>query len=428
MQSPTAPKLSLPSRPPLSADTGQTREGGVASRDPLAIYIHWPYCESKCPYCDFNSYATRSISEEAYLKAAMEELRHYAGEARGRTVTSIFFGGGTPSLMAPKTVASLLEATAGFWPVDRACEITLEANPSSVEAGRFAGYRAAGVNRVSLGVQSLNDEQLRFLGRLHSAREARQALEIAAKHFERVSFDLIYARPEQTEAQWHVELEEALSLTRGHLSLYQLTIEPGTAFFDLHRRGKLRIPGSELAAGLYELTQEICEAAGLPAYEVSNHAAPGQESRHNITYWRYGDYLGVGPGAHGRLSAGSMKIATAGIRAPAEWYAQVQSLGHGCAERFELSSQEQAEEMVLMGLRLSEGLDLERLKAETGYALALGETASLEEDGLLIREGFRIRVTPAGRLVLNAITATLATGLASAIGHSLCRSDSPRGL
>jgi oxygen-independent coproporphyrinogen-3 oxidase len=412
MQSRTAPKLSPLSRPPSSADTGQASTRGAASRDPLAIYIHWPFCESKCPYCDFNSYAKRSLSEEAYLTAAMAELRHYAGEARERTATSIFFGGGTPSLMAPKTVASLLDAIAGLWPVDHACEITLEANPSSVEAGRFAGYRAAGVNRVSLGVQSLNDEQLRFLGRLHSAAEARHALEIAARHFERVSFDLIYARPRQTQAEWHAELKEALELVRGHLSLYQLTIEPGTAFFDLHQRGKLRIPHAELAADLYELTLEICEAADLPAYEVSNHAVPGQESRHNLTYWRYGDYLGIGPGAHGRFSFGPAKIATAAIRAPAEWYTQVQALGHGCAERFDLSPHEQAEEMVLMSLRLSEGLDLERLKAQTGYTLALnGAAASLEEDGLLIRDGSRIRVTAAGRLVLNAITAELAAAL-----------------
>jgi putative oxygen-independent coproporphyrinogen III oxidase len=411
MQSPIAPKLSLPSRPPSSADTERACNRGIASRNPLAIYIHWPFCESKCPYCDFNSYAKRSLSEEVYLKAAIAELRHYAGEAGERTVTSVFFGGGTPSLMTPNTVGSLLDAIAGLWPMDRACEITLEANPSSVEAGRFAGYRAAGVNRVSLGVQSLNDEQLRFLGRLHSAGEARHALVIAAKNFERVSFDLIYARPEQTEAQWCAELKEALGLARGHLSLYQLTIEPGTAFFDLHRRRKLRIPGAELAAGLYELTQEICEAAGLPAYEVSNHAAPGQESRHNLTYWRYGDYLGIGPGAHGRLATDSMKIATAAIREPSEWQAQVQALGHGCAERFALSPHEQAEEMVLMGLRLSEGLDLERLKAHTGYRLEHNEAASLEQEGLLIRERSRIAVTARGRLVLNAITAALAGGL-----------------
>jgi oxygen-independent coproporphyrinogen-3 oxidase len=383
----------------------------AGSADPLAIYIHWPFCESKCPYCDFNSYAKRSLSEEDYLAAATAELRHYANEAQGRTVTSIFFGGGTPSLMASRTVAALLDAVAGLWPVDCACEITIEANPSSVEAGRFAGYRTAGVNRVSLGVQSLNDEQLHFLGRLHSAAEARKALEIAARHFERVSFDLIYARPGQTEAQWRMELNEALSLACGHLSLYQLTIEPGTAFFDLHRHGKLRIPGAEVAADLYEMTQEMCEAAGLPAYEVSNHAASGQESRHNLTYWRYCDYVGIGPGAHGRLTAGSVKLATAAIRAPAEWQAQVQALGHGRAERFELCPQEQAEEMVLMALRLSEGLDLERLKAKTGYAIALDAAAYLEEEGLLIPEESRVRVTKNGRLVLNAITAALAASL-----------------
>jgi oxygen-independent coproporphyrinogen-3 oxidase len=412
MQSPTAPKLSQPSRPLSSADTGLTRKSGAISRDPLAIYIHWPFCESKCPYCDFNSYAKRSISEKAYLHAAVAELHHYAGEAQERTVTSIFFGGGTPSLMTPSTVASLLEAIAKLWQVDRTCEITLEANPSSVEAGRFAGYRAAGVNRVSLGVQSLDNEQLCFLGRLHTAAEARNALEIAAMHFERVSFDLIYARPGQTEAQWRAELQEALGLARGHLSLYQLTIEPGTAFFDLHWRGKLRIPGAELAAGLYELTQELCEAAGLPAYEVSNHAAQDQKSRHNLTYWRYGDYLGIGPGAHGRLTIGSAKIATAAIRTPTEWYGQVQALRHGCAERFELSLHEQAEEMVLMGLRLSEGLDLKSLQAGTGYDVPLSGIANLEEEGLLIQEGGRMQVTARGRLVLNAITAAVAGKLA----------------
>ncbi len=289
---------------------------------PLAVYIHWPYCELKCPYCDFNSYARRSISEEQYIDAALRELEHYAPQTVGRSITSVFFGGGTPSLMNAASVGAVLDRVAALWPVDADCEITLEANPSSVESARFAGYRAAGVNRVSLGVQSLSDEQLRFLGRLHSAEEARAALQIAGQHFERMSFDLIYARPQQTEAEWRQELLEALNYARGHLSLYQLTIEPQTAFFDLHRRGRLRIPDDDLAAGLYELTQEICEGAGLPAYEVSNHAAPGQESRHNLTYWRYGDYLGIGPGAHGRLHVAGSKVATAAIRAPQDWYSQ----------------------------------------------------------------------------------------------------------
>ncbi len=382
-----------------------------AVREPLAVYIHWPYCQSKCPYCDFNSYARRSISEEEYLQAAIAELRHYAQLTAQRTVTSVFFGGGTPSLMAPADVGALLDEIAALWPLDRASEITLEANPSSVEAGRFAGYRAAGVNRISLGVQSLNDDELRFLGRLHTAAEARHALKIAARHFARVNFDLIYARPGQKAEEWRAELTAALDLSLGHLSLYQLTIEPETAFFDLQRRGKLRIPGAELAADLYDLTQEICEAAGLPAYEVSNHASPGEESRHNLTYWRYGDYIGAGPGAHGRMTVPHAKLATAAIKAPPAWAAQISQQGHGCAERLELSAREQAEEMVLMGLRLSEGMDVHRLQARTGYSLQPSKLAELEEEGLLLKEGAQMRVTRRGRLVLNAIAGMLAGGL-----------------
>ena len=316
--------------------------------------------------------------------------------------------------MAPETVGALLDTAAALWPLDRACEITLEANPSSVEASRFAGYRSAGINRVSLGVQSLNDDELRFLGRLHTAAEARQALDVAHRHFDRVTFDLIYARPGQTPAEWRRELSAALGLARGHLSLYQLTVEPGTAFFGLQQRGKLRIPGAELAADLYDLTQEVCEAAGLPAYEVSNHAAPGEESRHNLTYWRYGDYVGAGPGAHGRIAAGHAKIATAAIEEPAAWAAQVLEQGHGCAERNELSALEQAEEMLLMGLRLSEGLDLARLEAGTGFILAPAEIAGLEEEGLLETQASRVRVSSRGRLVLNAIVETLASALTPA--------------
>ena len=414
MQFRTGHTPSPPSEPQSSTAAAARPDAGAGVSGPLAIYIHWPYCQSKCPYCDFNSHATRSISEDEYLKAALAELGHYAAETEGRTVTSIFFGGGTPSLMAPATAASLLEAAALHWPIDRACEITLEANPSSVETRRFAGFRSAGVNRVSVGVQSLHDDALRFLGRLHTAGEAREALGIATRHFERVSFDLIYARPGQTAADWRAELSAALGLARGHLSLYQLTIEPGTAFFGLHKRGKLRIPGAKLAAGLYELTQEICEAAGLPAYEVSNHAAPGEESRHNLTYWRYGDYLGIGPGAHGRIASGGSKIATAAIKAPAAWAAQIFERGQGCAERYGLSAREQAEEMVLMGLRLREGIDCALLEARTGYGLAPAEAAALEADGLLVRDGASVRVSKRGRLVLNAVAGTLAAGLTAA--------------
>jgi putative oxygen-independent coproporphyrinogen III oxidase len=407
----TAPKPLLHSKPLSSANAGHEPRASVRAAGPVAIYIHWPFCQSKCPYCDFNSHAKRSIGEDEFLTAAITELRHYAEQTAHRQVTSIFFGGGTPSLMAPATVAALIDEAASLWPLDGTCEITLEANPSSVEAGRFAGYHAAGVNRVSLGVQSLKDDQLRFLGRLHTAAEARDALGIAARHFERYSFDLIYARPGQTAAEWCAELKQALDLSRGHLSLYQLTIEPETAFFDLHRRGKLRIPGAELAAALYELTQEICDAAGLLAYEISNHARPGQESRHNLTYWRYGDYLGIGPGAHGRFSAGPFKIATAAIKAPVAWAAQVSAQGHGCAERVELTAFEQAEEMVLMGLRLGEGLDVQMLLERTGYNLVSSELAALEVEGFLSREGGRIIASQHGRLVLNSIAVAAAAGL-----------------
>ncbi len=389
----------------------QTPDAGPADCPGLAVYIHWPYCLSKCPYCDFNSYAKQSIGEEEYLKAAATELRYYAQQTTGRPVSSIFFGGGTPSLMAPATVEALLTEVASLWPVDSACEITLEANPSSAEAGRFAGYREAGVNRVSLGVQSFDDAALRFLGRMHSAGEARQALGLAARHFERVTFDLIYALPGQTADAWRRELSTALPLTQGHLSLYQLTIEPETPFFHRHRSGGFQLPGGEFSADLYELTQDLCEAAGLPAYEVSNHAIPGQESRHNLTYWRYGDYIGVGPGAHGRIGTGKTKIATAAIKTTASWAAQVFERGHGAAEMCELGSWEQAEETLLMGLRLSEGLDIEALQRRTGHLLKAAELAALQEEGLLYRAGNRIRATAKGRLVLNAVIETLAAGL-----------------
>lgn len=388
----------------------------------FGIYVHWPYCEAKCPYCDFNSYARRSIGEDGYLRAVLTELEHFAALTPGRPVSSIFFGGGTPSLMSAATVARLLDHIAALWPVEAGAEITLEANPSSVEAGRFAGYRAAGVNRVSLGVQSLDDEQLRFLGRLHSAAEARAALDIAAKHFDRMSFDLIYARPDQTVEEWRRELCEALPLSRGHLSLYQLTIEPGTTFFELERKGKLRVPQGEHAARLYEVTQEVCEGFGLPAYEVSNHAAAGQESRHNLLYWRYGDYLGIGPGAHGRLTLGNRKTATVAERSPAAWAALVQQRGRGTASTEDLDCVTQAQEMLLMGLRLREGLDLRRLQARTGFApdpVAIGQ---LCEDELIELSGPLMRATPHGMLVLNAVIEALSKALTA------CPTEAPTRL
>jgi putative oxygen-independent coproporphyrinogen III oxidase len=308
----------------------------------------------------------------------------------------------------------VLEAISAHWTVEPNAEITLEANPSSVEAERFADFRSAGVNRVSLGVQSLHDDQLRFLGRLHNAAEARAAIEIANAHFDRVSFDLIYARPDQTPAEWRAELTEALQLAAGHLSLYQLTIEPGTAFYRLEQTGKLRIPEGDAAAQLYELTQEICEAAGLPAYEISNHARPGEEARHNLLYWRYGDYAGVGPGAHGRIGAGAARLALSAERDPARWAGQVERDGHGLASREPLTRLEQAEEMLLMGLRLTEGLSFADLVDRTGHAPSLETLHLLRQDGLISADAptDMLRPTPQGRLVLNSVIEILAASLA----------------
>jgi oxygen-independent coproporphyrinogen-3 oxidase len=383
--------------------------------DAFGIYIHWPYCAAKCPYCDFNSHVRRELAEGAYLAAILRELGYYAELTPGRRVSSIFFGGGTPSLMLPSTVAAILDAIASHWPVEPDAEITLEANPSSVEAERFADIRAAGVNRVSLGVQSFDDDQLRFLGRLHDAAEARKAIGIAHRHFGRVSFDLIYARPGQTPDEWRGELREALALAAGHLSLYQLTIEPGTAFHQLHRAGKLHVPGNDEAAALYELTQEICDAAGLPAYEISNHARPGEEARHNLLYWRYGEYAGIGPGAHGRIGTPSGRLALSAERDPAKWAAQVAREGHGLVQREPLSKLEEAEEILLMGLRLAEGLPLDRVTKRTGYGIPADAVRFLAEAGLLDIDpsSGRIAATRQGQLVLNSLIQELASHLTS---------------
>jgi putative oxygen-independent coproporphyrinogen III oxidase len=382
--------------------------------DLFGIYIHWPYCAAKCPYCDFNSHVRRELSEERYLAAILRELAFYAELAPGRTVSSIFFGGGTPSLMQPATAAKVLDAIARHWPVTPDAEITLEANPSSVEAGRFADFRRAGVNRVSLGVQSLRDDQLQFLGRLHNVAEARAAIGIAHAHFERVSFDLIYARPGQSPDEWRTELVEAINLAAGHLSLYQLTIEPGTAFYRLHSAGKLHIPQDDDAAALFEVTQELCEAAGLPGYEISNHARPGEEARHNLLYWRYGEYAGVGPGAHGRIVGPEGRLALSAERDPAKWATAVAGGGHGLASREVLSRLEQAEETLLMGLRLTAGFSLDRLRALSGYRIARSVLDGLVQDGLLSSpsDGI-IAATDRGRLLLNSIIEILAGGLIS---------------
>lgn len=352
------------------------------------------------------------IDEPRFLVAYRRELAHFAALTGPRTVSSIFFGGGTPSLMEPSTVAEILGLVARLWSLPADAEVTLEANPGSVEASRFAGYRAAGVNRVSIGVQSLREADLAALGRLHSVADAKAALDIAARTFERMSFDLIYARPRQTSADWRTELEEALALARGHLSLYQLTLEPGTPFTALHAAGKLEMPSPELASELYEMTEQMTQEAGIPAYEVSNYAAPGQEARHNLLYWRYGEYVGAGPGAHGRLLVGNERRATLTERTPEAWLARVERQGTGAIEDAVLSRAEQADELLLMGLRLTEGVDLERLARIGGVHPDHASVLALERLGLIERAsaGRRLRATARGRLVLNTVVALLSAG------------------
>ncbi|MCJ2115468.1 radical SAM family heme chaperone HemW [Methylobacterium sp. J-001] len=381
-----------------------TRDAG------FGIYLHWPFCAAKCPYCDFNSHVRHAgVDQPRFLDAFRAEIAHSAARTPGRTVTSIFLGGGTPSLMEPATVAGLLDAVAGHWAMAPDAEITLEANPSSVEAGRFRGYRAAGVNRVSLGVQAFDDASLKKLGRLHNAAEAFAAIGIAQAVFERTSFDLIYARPDQTPAQWRAELTAALARAAEHLSLYQLTIEPGTPFHGLAAAGKLITPDDEAGRILYDVTQDVCGQAGLPAYEISNHARPGAESRHNLLYWRYGEYAGIGPGAHGRLVTPEGRIGTITERGPEAWLEQVERDGHGIVETETLSAADQADEFLVMGLRLAEGIDPERYAALKGRALNGNRIGMLVGDGLLHRlPGGRIAATPRGAPVLNAVVAELA--------------------
>lgn len=379
----------------------------------FGVYVHWPFCASKCPYCDFNSHVRAGgIDEPRFLAAFLRELAHMAALAPGREVSSVFFGGGTPSLMQPSTTGAILDAIASHWTVQPGAEITLEANPSSVEADRFRGYRGAGVNRVSLGVQALNDADLRALGRMHSVAEARAAVDVARTTFDRYSFDLIYARPRQTLAAWRDELRDALAMADRHLSLYQLTIEDGTPFAGLHAAGKLEVPDPELADALYEATQEMMEAAGLPAYEISNHAAPREESRHNLVYWRYGEYAGIGPGAHGRLSVDGRRHALAAERQPERWLGQVERNGHGLVDSAPLSKSEQADEMLLMGLRLTEGIDLARLAATGGTRPGMRTIRELADLGLLEQLGDdRLRATARGRFVLNTLVLKLSSSL-----------------
>jgi putative oxygen-independent coproporphyrinogen III oxidase len=381
-----------------------TRDAG------FGIYLHWPFCAAKCPYCDFNSHVRHAgVDEARFLAAFRSEIADAAARTPGRTVTSIFLGGGTPSLMQPATVAGLLDAVASRWSVTPDAEITLEANPSSVEAGRFRGYHAAGVNRVSLGVQALDDASLKLLGRLHDTEQALAAIRVAQATFARSSFDLIYARPGQTVAQWRAELGAALALAAEHLSLYQLTIEPGTPFHGLAAAGKLATPDEEVGRALYDVTQDLCGRAGLPAYEISNHALPGAESRHNLLYWRYGEYAGIGPGAHGRLVTGAGRVGTVTERSPEHWLARVEGDGHGIVETEILTPNAQADEFLVMGLRLSEGIDPDRYAALKGRPLNGNRVGMLVGDGLLaFRPGGRLAATARGAPVLNALVAELA--------------------
>ena len=375
----------------------------------FGVYVHWPFCLSKCPYCDFNSHVRHTqIDEARFVRAFETEIAATAVRTGARTVSTVFFGGGTPSLMQPSTVGAILDSIGRHWSVDPNVEVTLEANPTSVEATRFAGYRAAGVNRVSLGVQSLNDASLKELGRLHTAQEALDAVAIARKHFQRYSFDLIYARPRQTPNEWHDELKRAISEAAEHLSLYQLTIEPETPFATLHAAGKLVTPDDDNARDLWDVTQEITTQAGLPAYEVSNHARLGAECRHNLVYWRMHEYAGIGPGAHARLDIDGRRRAISTEKRPEAWLMRVESLGNGIIADDLLTREEIADEFLLMGLRLTEGIDPERYKRISGRELDPDRIAMLSSLGFVENTNGVLRVTPAGFPVLDAVVADLA--------------------
>ncbi len=382
----------------------------AAETPPLALYVHWPFCVSKCPYCDFNSHVRESVDQAAWRTALLADLAHEAALLPGRRLGSIFFGGGTPSLMPPATVAAIIDAASAAWPFDDDIEITLEANPSSVEAARFADIARAGVNRVSLGLQALDDDALRFLGRAHGVDEGLAALATAQRAFARVSFDLIYARPDQSLADWEAELARALGFGTEHLSLYQLTIEPGTRFATEVAAGRLTIPDGDDAADLFEATRAMIRAAGLPAYEISNHARPGAESRHNLTYWRYRDYAGIGPGAHGRRGG----MATVRHRKPENWLSAVARNGHGAQAEEPLTPADRAKEGLLMGLRLREGIDLGRIAMLGAAPIATlvdeAAIARLADQGFIVRSGDHLRVREAGMLLLDAILPAIVAG------------------
>lgn len=381
------------------------------AQETLAVYIHWPFCKSKCPYCDFNSHVREKIAHDDWKNAYLKELQYYREKTGPRLVTSVFFGGGTPSLMEPSTAAAVINEVHNLWGLPQGTEITLEANPTSVETDKMKSFKAAGVNRVSLGVQALNDADLKTLGRQHSADEALKAVKTAAAVFDRYSFDLIYARPGQTPALWKKELKEALLHTGKHMSLYQLTIEEGTQFYTLHQRGELKIPSEETGAELYELTQEIMDKKNLPAYEISNHAAFGDESRHNLAYWRYQDYAGIGPGAHGRLTLNGQKIATKAHRVPELWLERVEKEGHGAHLPEIIDISQRAREMIMMGLRLVEGVSLDHFIKETHTPLSEfinhDRVKILVDEGLLTMTDQTLTATPQGRQRLNAVLSFL---------------------
>lgn len=375
----------------------------------LGVYVHWPFCLSKCPYCDFNSHVRERIDEARWRAALLTEIDRAAPPLAGRNIATIFFGGGTPSLMLAKTVGAIIDRAARLWPFEPGVEITLEGNPTSVEAGHYRDFRSAGVNRVSLGVQALNDASLKELGRLHTAREALDAVAIARKSFERYSFDLIYARPDQTPSMWSDELALAIKEAAEHLSLYQLTIEEGTPFFGLHAAGKLKTPNEAVARALYDVTQDVCARHGLPAYEISNHARQGAECRHNLVYWRGEEYAGIGPGAHGRLDIDGVRHATATEKRPEAWLMRVEASGHGVTIDDALNREERADEFLLMGLRLAEGIDPKRYAALSGRALDERRIDILREEGAIIVDADgRLRVTRSGFPVLDAVVADLA--------------------
>lgn len=377
--------------------TEDWRQGG------FGLYLHWPFCAAKCPYCDFNSHVSREIDQKRWLRAYLSELDRYAAELPERVLTSVFFGGGTPSLMDPEVVHGVLDRIRQLWPQANDLEVTLEANPGSVEAGRFHDYAQAGVSRVSMGIQALNDRDLKRLGRIHSVEEARAAFNIARNQFERVSFDLIYARQDQTLEDWRAELKEALNMAIDHLSLYQLTIEQGTAFGDRYDRGLLRgLPEDDTSADMYAATQEICGAAGMEAYEVSNHAKPGAESRHNLIYWRYGDFIGIGPGAHGRITVDGQRMATDAERTPGKWLHAVEGLAP-LETRHPIDPLDQAGEYLMMGLRVSDGLDKSRYENMAGQPLNADKLRYLTEIGMIRETRHSVQVTEEGRMVLNAI-------------------------